>query len=73
MSISTEVPFASLITRLGNQKEPLTVKEMAGILRISVRSVYNAIERESFPVIRIGSTIRIDPVHAAKWLRARRV
>jgi hypothetical protein len=33
--------------------------------------VYNAISDDNLPVIKIGGVIRIDPVHAADWLRAR--
>jgi excisionase family DNA binding protein len=73
MSLSVEVPFPSLITRLRNQKEPLTVPEFADILRVSKRSVYYSIKNDNLPVIKIGSSIRIDPVHAAKWLRARQL
>jgi hypothetical protein len=29
----------------------------------------NMIEKDGFPVIRIGASMRIDPVNAAKWLR----
>jgi excisionase family DNA binding protein len=63
----------SLLSVLGTRKDPMTVKEFAAILRISTRAVYKAVETDSLPVIRIGTTIRIDPVHAAKWLRARQV
>jgi len=61
----------SLITRLGSRKQPLTVAELADVLRVSKRSVYYSIKNDGLPVIKIGSTIRIDPVHAAKWLRER--
>jgi excisionase family DNA binding protein len=63
----------SLITRLSIQRKPLTVKEFSDLLRISKRSVYNAIERSGLPVIKIGTIMRIDPVNASKWLRARQV
>jgi excisionase family DNA binding protein len=63
----------SLITRLGQQKHPLTVPEFAELLRVSRRAVYYSVKNDGLPVIRIGSSIRIDPVHAAKWLRERQV
>jgi len=63
----------SLITGLSRQRKPLTVREFAAYLRISKRSVYNAIEKSKLPVIRIGGTLRIDPVNAAKWLRERQI
>ena len=63
----------SLITRLSREKNPLTVAELANLLRVSKRSIYYSIQNDGLPVIRIGSTMRIDPVHAAKWLRARTI
>jgi excisionase family DNA binding protein len=71
-TMAEEAP-RSLITLLARKKEPMTVKQLAEYLRISKRSVYNAIEKDSLPVIRIGSTIRLDPVHVARWLRKRQV
>jgi excisionase family DNA binding protein len=68
-----KIALPSLITRLSEQRKPLTVEELAELLRISRRSVYYAIQKSGLPVIRIGSTVRIDPVHAAKWLRARQI
>jgi excisionase family DNA binding protein len=63
----------SLITRLSQQKHPLTVPEFAELLRVSRRAVYYSVKNDGLPVIRIGSSIRIDPVHAAKWLRVRHI
>ena len=63
----------STIERIAAHKGPFTVKELAAILRVSVRSVYNAIKDDGLPVIKIGGVIRIDPVHAANWLRERKV
>jgi hypothetical protein len=60
-----------LIERIAANKGPFEVKELATISRVSVRSVYNAIENDHLPVYRIGSVIRIDPVDAAAWLSAR--
>jgi excisionase family DNA binding protein len=63
----------SLITRLSRERSPMSVDEFAEMLRISRRAVYYAVKKDGLPAIRIGGTIRIDPVHAAKWLRARQV
>lgn len=71
MSIDVQLP--SLITLLSRRKEPMSVKEFAAFLHVSNKSVYDSIKRDAFPVIRFGGTIRIDPVHAAKWLRERQV
>lgn len=63
----------SLISELAARREPLTVKEFAAVMRVSIKSVYNAIDTAAFPVTRFMGSIRIDPGHAAKWLRARQV
>ncbi len=72
MTMEEEAP-RSLLTHLARKKEPMTVKQLADYLRISIRSVYNAISHDDLPVIRIGRTIRLDPVHVARWLRKRQV
>jgi excisionase family DNA binding protein len=61
----------SFLTRLSREKTPLSVKELAKMLNVSVRAVYYAIEKDGLPAIRVGGSIRVDPVHAAKWLRER--
>lgn len=71
-TMAEEAP-RSLLTHLARKKEPMTVAQLATYLHISKRSVYNAIQNDSLPVIRIGSTIRLDPVHVARWLRKRQV
>jgi excisionase family DNA binding protein len=63
----------SLISRLSHAPRLLTVKELSELLRVSKRAVYNAIEKDGLPVIRVGGAMRVDPVNAAKWLRARQV
>lgn len=70
-SINTVLP--SMITQLGQRKNALTVPELAQLLRVSKRAIYYAVANDGLPVIRIGTTIRIDPVHAAKWLRERQI
>jgi excisionase family DNA binding protein len=70
-TLAEETP-RSLITSLRRSRGgPMTVKQLAGFLHVSKRSVYNAISDDNLPVIKIGGVIRIDPVHAADWLRAR--
>jgi excisionase family DNA binding protein len=63
----------SLVSSLLNHRKGLTVKQFADIIGVSDKSVYDAIKEDGLPVIRFRGSIRIDPVHAAKWLRARQV
>jgi excisionase family DNA binding protein len=70
MTMEEEAP-RSLLTHLARKKEPMSVEELATYLHISKRSVYNAIADDGLPVIRIGRTLRLDPVHVSRWLRQR--
>jgi predicted DNA-binding transcriptional regulator AlpA len=63
----------SLVSSLLTYKRGLTVKQFADIIGISGKSVYDAIKEDGLPMIRFRGSIRIDPVHAAEWLRARQV
>jgi excisionase family DNA binding protein len=72
MTMEEEAP-RSLLTHLARIRTPMTVAELAKYLHISKRSVYNAVTDDGLPVIRIGRTIRLDPVHVARWLRKRQV
>ena len=51
-------------------KEPLTytVTEMAQMLNIGKNKAYELVKTEGFPVIYIGSTIRIPVEALHKWL-----
>jgi excisionase family DNA binding protein len=68
-----EPVLPSLITLLGRRKEAMTIPELAKLIRVSKRSLYRYAAKENLPTMRIGGNIRVDPVHVAKWLRARQV
>lgn len=44
-----------------------TVPEVAAILRISVRGAYYLCEQSPFPVLRIGSSVRIPKKSFDEW------
>ena len=72
-AVAPQDVLLSLLSSLEKRTGAMTVKELATLLSVSVRTIYNMIEKDGFPVIRIGASMRIDPVQAAKWLRDRRV
>jgi excisionase family DNA binding protein len=48
--------------------ELLTIREVAGKLKISVSSVYRYVETGRFPHIKIGTNIRFTQEHIAAFL-----
>jgi excisionase family DNA binding protein len=42
-----------------SSKAPYTVKEVAGVLRLSLNAVYEMIRRDELPAVRFGRAIRL--------------
>ena len=53
-----------------NEKEYLTVSEIQSWLGISHGAAYNLTHRKNFPVLRIGSAVRIPRVPFLAWVAA---
>ena len=51
-------------------KLTLSVKEAAEELGVCAKTVYNLIHREDFPVLRIGTRVRISRAGLAAWVQA---
>ena len=51
-------------------KLTLSVKEAAEELGVCSKTVYNLIHREDFPVLRIGTRVRISRAGLAAWVQA---
>jgi len=60
-----------IFDRLGNHERLLTVKELAGILSISQKTIYSYVARNMIPYIKIQSSVRFRPKHIASWLSQR--
>jgi excisionase family DNA binding protein len=60
-----------IFDRLGNHEKLLTVKELAGILSISQKTIYSYVARNMIPYIKIQSSVRFRPKHIASWLTLR--
>ena len=57
-----------LIAQLRQHKGAIRVSELARILTMSRTTVYQLVEAGRIPHIRIGDSIRFDPVRIASWL-----
>jgi excisionase family DNA binding protein len=56
---------------LHNQARLLTVREVAGVLGISLPIVYRLCERNELPHVRVSNAIRISPLAVIPYLRHR--
>lgn len=52
-----------------NNSEVLTVKELQPYLQISRTKAYQLVNTPSFPVLRIGKSIRIPKDQLDEWIR----
>jgi excisionase family DNA binding protein len=48
-----------------------TAESLADLLELSPKTLYKMANSGRIPVIRIGGTLRFDPLLTAEWLRAR--
>jgi len=60
-----------IFDRLANHEKLLTVRELAGILSISQKTIYSYVARNLIPYIKIQSSVRFRPKHIAAWLSQR--
>lgn len=62
----------TLIEILEAREEALDVHQVAELLKISERHVYELAAGGSLPAFRIGKMIRFDPQDVADWLRRKK-
>ena len=48
----------------------LTRKELAAMLKVSLKTVDNLIKEKAIPMYRIGNSVRFDPVEVLEYFRA---
>ena len=63
--------LTTLIDQIAQRDSALTVPELAKILNISSRSVYEHVQAGRLPSMRIGTSVRLDPSQTASWLSKR--
>jgi excisionase family DNA binding protein len=63
----------ALIDLIETRKTALTVLEVADILSVSKRLVYQLVSVGEMPHFKVGSAVRFEPQALALWLRERMV
>jgi excisionase family DNA binding protein len=58
----------SIIKALRERPEPLTVAELAGLLRVAEDTVQRWARQRQIPSIRIGNVVRFDGMMLADWV-----
>jgi len=58
----------SILKNLRERTEPLTVAELAKLLRVTEATVQRWVRNRQMPFIRIGDTIRFDGSMLADWV-----
>jgi excisionase family DNA binding protein len=58
-----------LVDLLEKSQHALTVAEVAKILNMSPRTIYQHVASGRMPAVKIGSAVRFDPAELAGWLR----
>jgi predicted DNA-binding transcriptional regulator AlpA len=59
-----------LATSIERRRAALKPAKLAELLSLSPKQIYSLIKRGILPSMRIASSIRLDPVSTAKWLRS---
>lgn len=68
---SADDEVSSLNAQLARRKKAWTVRELADLLSLSDRSLYDQINSGALPAARIATIFRICPADALEWYRAR--
>ena len=56
-------------TNTTKQLQPLlTIPKVAALLGVSRPTVYTLIDTEGLPVMKLGKSVRVDPVALKQWL-----
>jgi excisionase family DNA binding protein len=64
---------SSIAERIEKAPGALTAPQLAQYLEMSPTTIYDMAAKGRIPHIRIGSSIRFDPVVTARWLRSQEV
>jgi excisionase family DNA binding protein len=58
-------------TTLLIRKTAWKIPELAELLNLGRRTVYEAVESGSLPAFKIGTAVRVNPIDALEWFEAR--
>ena len=62
----------TLIQILESRGEALTVQEVAELLGVSDKNIYEMVADGTLPAFYVGRSVRLDPQDIADWLRKKR-
>ena len=62
----------NILNQANNDKRTYSVTEVAQILGVSKKSVYNLCAKDAFKTVRIGSALRISKISFDMWLDGNR-
>lgn len=62
----------TLIQKLESREKALTVREVAGLLRVSDKHIYELTADGTLPAFYVGRSVRLDPQDVADWLRKKK-
>jgi len=62
----------TLIQVLESRREALTVHEVANLLGVSDKHIYEMTADGTLPAFHVGRSVRLDPQDVADWLRQKR-
>jgi len=55
------------------EKRLLTIKEASEYLGISVKGIYNMVNRRQIPFIKIGGRLRFDKIDLDNWIEKQKI
>ncbi len=55
------------------EKRLLTIKEASEYLGISVKGIYNMVNRRQIPFIKIGGRLRFDKIDLDNWVEKQKI
>lgn len=62
----------TLIETLESREEALNVRQVAELLGVSDKHIYELVAQGKLPAFRVGKAVRFDPQDVADWLRKRK-
>ena len=68
---STLVLPLDILEELRAKKKAWTIPELAEMLNVGRRTLYDEVEGGRLPALKIGTAIRINPSDALAWVEAR--
>ena len=67
--MESSIEALDLPTQIERRKKALTVSELADLVHLSTKQIYELVSKRSIPSYRIAGSIRFDPKLVADWLR----